>query len=122
MSGILPSGRIASTYTLFFDKSVVFVYLPFLLVEVELESHKAIEKYYLLRNTNEMGPSYFKVAGLFIKAPELYTGKKLELGLLPKLSLCPLVPNRNMESVLDEGEKDSFYCFARQRRLLQLMP
>ena len=35
---------------------------------------------------------------------------------LPKLGLCPPMPNRNTETVLGEREKDSFYCFARQRR------
>ena len=36
--------------------------------------------------------------------------------LLAKLSLSPLVPSRNSETVMGEGEKDSFYCFARQRK------
>ena len=55
-SGILPSARIASPYILFFTKRHVFGYLAFL-VEVELESHKNIVEHYLLRSTNEMGPS-----------------------------------------------------------------
>ena len=39
--------------------------------------------------------------------------------LLPKLGLCPLVPDRNVETEFWVKEKDSFYCFARQRRLRQ---
>ena len=35
--------------------------------------------------------------------------------MLPKLSLCPLVWNRNTKRVWGKGEKDSFYCFARPR-------
>ena len=35
--------------------------------------------------------------------------------MLPKLGLCSPMINRNMERVLDEVEKRSFNCFARQR-------
>ena len=39
--------------------------------------------------------------------------------LLLKLCLCPLLPNRNMETEFGMKEKKSFYCFARQRRPVQ---
>jgi len=35
---------------------------------------------------------------------------------LPKPSLCPVVLNRNVETVFGEGEKNSLYCFAGQKR------
>ena len=35
--------------------------------------------------------------------------------VLPKLGLCSLVLNKNVETVLGEVEKSSFYSFARQR-------
>ena len=41
----------------------------------------------------------------------------LKVSLLPKRGLCPQVLNRNKESVLGKrGKKNSFYCFARQRK------
>ena len=36
--------------------------------------------------------------------------------LVAEFSLYPPVPNRNMETVLGKGERNIFYCFARQMR------
>ena len=41
------------------------------------------------------------------------------LFLLLKLGLCPLVPNRNAETVWGEGEKNSFLLLCRQGRSQQ---
>lgn len=66
---------------LFFARRHVFGYFAFLLVGVELESHKNIAEHYILRGTNNIDPSYLAVVCLFFKAPKLYPGRKLELGL-----------------------------------------
>ena len=42
--------------------------------------------------------------------------------MLPKLGLCPPVPDRNMETEFWVKEKKQFYCFARQRRPQQSNP